>query len=222
MDLALKKSEIIDAATVEISGSKSETNRMLLLQALYPEIELRNASESDDSAAMKTALSTAADTIDIGHAGTAMRFLTAYFAMTENRVVTLTGSQRMRQRPIGILVDALRALGAEIEYLKNDGFPPLKIAGKKLRSGKVAMRGDVSSQFVSALLLIAPKLENGLELTIDGDITSRPYLEMTISLLRQIGIEARLEHQKITVKSAIKIPASVIDIESDWSSASYF
>jgi len=222
MDLALKKSKIADASQIAISGSKSETNRLLLLKALYPQIEVLNASDSDDSIAMKKALSEDSAIIEVGHAGTAMRFLTAYLAIKGSSVVTLKGSARMHERPIGILVDALRALGAEIEYLGNDGFPPLKITGKKLYSNKISVRADVSSQFLSALLLIAPKLENGLELTLEGEITSRPYLEMTLSLLRQVGIRTQFDGQKIIVSPKAAISATTVEVESDWSSASYF
>ena len=214
--------QISPLSQLSISGSKSETNRLLLLQALYPGISLENVSESDDSKAMRHALQTADGTIDIGHAGTAMRFLTAYFALQENRTVTLTGSPRMQQRPIGILVDALRQLGARIDYLNQGGFPPLKITGVRIIQNKVSVRADVSSQYISALLLIAPKLQNGLELNLEGDVTSRPYLEMTLSLLRQIGIETSFHGQTIVVKPKSSISDCRMSIESDWSSASYY
>lgn len=213
---------IRNSQLLKLSGSKSETNRLLLLQALFPGIVLENGSESDDSAAMRQALESQSDVIDIGHAGTAMRFLTAYFAIQENRSVVLTGSPRMQQRPIGILVDALRQLGARIDYLGAEGFPPLRITGTKIVNNKVRLRADVSSQFLSALLLIAPKLENGLELTLEGEITSRPYLDMTLSLLRQIGVDSSFKSQTIVVKPKLSIAHCPLSIESDWSSASYF
>lgn len=208
---------------LQITGSKSETNRLLLLQALFPSLSLQNTSASDDSDAMQNALSSTSDLIDIHHAGTAMRFLTAYFSIQEGRTVVLTGSQRMQERPIKILVEALRDLGAEISYEKNEGFPPLKIVGKKLTNRKVTLDAGVSSQYISALLLIAPKLENGLELTLTGTITSIPYINMTVALLNEIGVEANFSGNVISVKPCTLHPAScTLIVESDWSSASYF
>lgn len=222
MKIAIKKSRLPLKSSLAITGSKSETNRLLLLQALYPGIAIENASESDDSQAMQNALSTASDVIDIHHAGTAMRFLTAYFSIQQNRSVILTGSERMQQRPIKILVDALRELGAEIEYSKNEGFPPLKIVGKKLTANKVTLDAGVSSQYISALLLIAPKLENGLELHLKGAVTSIPYIKMTLALLREIGVDSAFADNRISVKPAKEIAKTKLVVESDWSSASYF
>jgi 3-phosphoshikimate 1-carboxyvinyltransferase len=211
---------------IKITGSKSETNRLLLLQALYPGIEIDNISESDDSLAMQAALSNDGDVIDIHHAGTAMRFLTAYFAQKEGRSITLTGSQRMQERPIGVLVDALRTLGASIEYVENEGYPPLKISGRQLTGSKVTIQAGVSSQYITALLLIGAGLPNGLELTLDGDVTSMPYINMTMLLLAQAGIESYFIGTTITVMpldaSEILHLNSEITVESDWSSASYF
>ncbi|HWR94844.1 MAG TPA: 3-phosphoshikimate 1-carboxyvinyltransferase [Flavobacterium sp.] len=207
---------------LKLTGSKSETNRLLLLQALYPNISLENISNSDDSVVMQNALKTNSSIIDIHHAGTAMRFLTAFFSIQEEREIVLTGSSRMKERPIQILVDALRQLGAEIEFLENEGFPPIKINGKKLLNNKVILKANVSSQYISALLLIAPKLENGLDLTLEGEITSVPYINMTLSLLNEIGIETSFINNKIIVKPQFKIQNSKYIIESDWSSASYF
>jgi len=218
---------------LQITGSKSETNRLLLLKALYPNITLENASNSDDSKMMIKALEFPNPTthnpqlIDIHHAGTAMRFLTAYFAIHEGKEVVLTGTSRMKERPIKILVDALNQLGAEITYEENEGFPPIKIKGKKIIKNKVVIQANVSSQYISALLLIAPKLENGLELTLEGDLTSIPYINMTLALLNEIGIETSIENSIIKVnplpklRNAIRNPHT-ITIESDWSSASYF
>lgn len=214
---------------LKISGSKSETNRLLLLQTLFPNITLENTSNSDDSEVMMKAISTDMSSraesreIDIHHAGTAMRFLTAYFSIQEGREVVLTGSSRMKERPIKILVDALHQLGADISYEEKEGFPPIRIKGKKLTANKVSLSANVSSQYISALLLIAPKLENGLELTLEGEITSIPYIQMTLVLLNELGIETSFEGDIIWVKSKSKIsnPKSQI-IESDWSSASYF
>ncbi|NUY82595.1 3-phosphoshikimate 1-carboxyvinyltransferase [Flavobacterium sp. MAH-1] len=222
MRILLGKSKANPKSELQITGSKSETNRLLLLQALYPEISLANTSESDDSEAMRSALSSNSDVVDIHHAGTAMRFLTAYFAIQQGHTVILTGSSRMQERPIKILVDALRDLGADIEYVRNEGFPPLKIIGKKLSQNKVTLKADVSSQYISALLLIASKLENGLELTLDGKITSVPYINMTLALLKEIGIEVSFDGDLIVVApSAVEEPKT-LTVESDWSSASYF
>ena len=223
MNLYLQPQFIIDRTALKITGSKSETNRLLLLQGLYPQIQLSNTSVSDDSEVMAKAMASTAEVIDIHHAGTAMRFLTAYFAIQDQREVTLTGSPRMKERPIKILVDALRQLGAEIEYLENDGFPPIKIKGKQLANNKVALQANVSSQYISALLLIASKLENGLELTLEGEITSIPYIKMTLSLLTEIGVETEFNGNRISVRpnKANQAPIT-ITVESDWSSASYF
>ncbi len=230
MNLLLKSPNSQLPASIKITGSKSETNRLLLLQALYPNLILENTSNSDDSEVMTKALtidchierSRDATLIDIHHAGTAMRFLTAYFAIQEGREIVLTGSFRMKERPIKILVNALRQLGAEISYEENEGFPPLRINGKKLTQNKVSLPSNVSSQYISALLLIAPKLENGLELTLEGEITSVPYIKMTLALLNEIGVETSFENNIIKVNQKSKIVNQKSTIESDWSSASYF
>ena len=230
MNLLLKSKALHLKAEIKITGSKSETNRLLLLQALYPNISLENTSNSDDSEVMSAALSTnhqppttTNQIIDIHHAGTAMRFLTAYFASQENRIVTLTGSSRMKERPIKILVEALQQLGAKIDYLENEGFPPIKITGQKLTNNKVSLPANVSSQYISALLLIAPKLQNGLELTLIGEITSIPYIKMTLNLLQEIGVQTAFVGNIISVNSKIQNPIpQTLTVESDWSSASYF
>lgn len=223
MLLNILTSQIYTNKTLIISGSKSETNRLLLLQALYPEICIENRSTSDDSILMHQALNSELSTLDIHHAGTAMRFLTAYFSIQEGKEVVLTGSERMKQRPIYILVDALKALGASIEYMENPGFPPLKIKGKNLNNAKVSLEANVSSQYISALLLIAPKLPKGLEIEVKGKITSRPYIEMTLQLLNKIGVETYFKENLIKVlpKKESNEPLH-ITVESDWSSASYF
>lgn len=223
MKITLHKSKIAKQSSIQITGSKSESNRLLLLQALYPEIDLKNVSNSDDSQLMTKALSSSSDVIDIHHAGTAMRFLTAFFAVQEGREVTLTGSKRMKERPIKILVDALKDLGADISYVENEGFPPIKIKGRKLTKNKVSLKANVSSQYISALLLIASKLENGLELTLEGEITSIPYIKMTLSLLDEIGVESSFINNTITVKpNNRKSTSNTLTVESDWSSASYY
>ncbi|WP_179316170.1 3-phosphoshikimate 1-carboxyvinyltransferase [Winogradskyella undariae] len=223
MDISIQKSKLKNHQQVQITGSKSESNRLLLLQALYPQISIDNLSNSDDSEVMQKALRSEDELIDIHHAGTAMRFLTAYFSIQKGRETIITGSQRMKERPIKILVDALIALGADITYLENEGVPPLKIRGKKLIKNKVTLEANVSSQYISALMLIASKLENGLELTLEGKITSVPYINMTLSLLISIGVEASFIDQTITVKPSIsELKPQTLTVESDWSSASYF
>jgi 3-phosphoshikimate 1-carboxyvinyltransferase len=214
---------------VEITGSKSETNRLLLLQALFPNLVLENTSNSDDSEVMQKALtithhpSPITQEIDVHHAGTAMRFLTAFFAIQEGKEFILTGSSRMKERPIKILVNALNQLGAEITYEENEGFPPIRIKGKKLTENKVSLPANVSSQYISALLLIAPKLNNGLELTLEGEITSVPYIKMTLALLEEIGIKTSFKNNTIKVTHhPSPITQHPITIESDWSSASYW
>jgi len=223
MHITLQKSEIAKQSSVQITGSKSESNRLLLLQALYPNISLENVSNSDDSVLMTNALSSQSDLVDIHHAGTAMRFLTAYFSIQEGREVTLTGSKRMKERPIQILVEALQELGSDIAYLENTGFPPIKIKGKKLINNKVSLQANVSSQYISALLLIASNLENGLELTLQGEITSIPYIKMTLSLLDEIGVESSFIGNTIIVKpKTTSLQPTTLTVESDWSSASYY
>ncbi|NMH25133.1 3-phosphoshikimate 1-carboxyvinyltransferase [Flavobacterium solisilvae] len=235
MNLHLQKSKVkSQKSKVKITGSKSETNRLLLLQALNPNISLENVSNSDDSEVMENIIHNSQlptvtlsavevpQLFNVHHAGTAMRFLTAYFAIQEGKEVILTGSSRMKERPIKILVEALQQLKTEIYYEENEGFPPIKIIGKKLTNNKVSLPANVSSQYISALLLIAPKLENGLELTLEGEITSIPYINMTLALLKEIGVKTSFIENKITVKPLLTINSKLLTIESDWSSASYW
>ena len=205
-----------------ISGSKSESNRMLVLQKLFREITIHNLSDSDDTHHLQDALSSQDVEINVGHAGTAMRFLTAFFAIQQKRATILSGSERMHQRPIKVLVEALRALGAEIYYLENEGFPPLKIIGKQLTKEQVKINGNISSQYISALLLIAASLPNGLRIELIGEITSIPYINMTLSLLNQIGITTSFKDQIIQVHPFEEAKKHTLEVESDWSSASYF
>jgi len=207
--------------SLNITGSKSETNRLLLLQALYPGLTIENRSNSDDSVAMNHALTTDSNLIDIHHAGTAMRFLTAFFATQEGREIVLTGSSRMQERPIGVLVDALRRLGAQITYEKKEGYPPLRIYGKALKGGAVSLPAYISSQYISALLLIAPHLEEGLDLSLEGEITSLPYLKMTLALLERVGVHSQFEEKNIKINQQRIIADQTQVVESDWSSASY-
>lgn len=237
MNLKLEKSTL-RSTVLAITGSKSETNRLILLKALYPEIEILNCSNSDDSEVMLKALDLVTSNdihvplhVNIHHAGTAMRFLTAFFAIQEGREVVLTGSSRMKERPIKILVEALKQLGAEIEYLEQEGFPPLKIKGKSLIQDKISLPANVSSQYISALLLIAPKLKNGLALNLEGEITSVPYIKMTLALLNELGVKTSFLGNTITVGHTERVglhqfapleSVFQLTVESDWSSASYW
>ena len=207
---------------VSISGSKSESNRLLILQKIYPNLELHNVSDSDDTKHLIKALASNEKVIDIGHAGTSMRFLIAYFAINEGRKVTLTGSERMKNRPVEILVEALKSLGADIQYLEKIGYPPLLIKGKKLQKNRVKINGNVSSQYISALMLIASSLDSGLEIELIGNVTSVPYLKMTLSLLNEIGIKAQWNENVINIDREKEVEGNIVTVESDWSSASYF
>jgi len=208
--------------SIELTGSKSETNRLLLLAALYPNLTLINDSNAHDVSVMKKALQLNSGTVDIHHAGTAMRFLTAYFSVTEGAEVLLTGSNRMKQRPIALLVDALRALGATIEYRGEEGYPPLHIKGAILSHSSVSIAANVSSQYLSALCLVGAKLPEGLEIELIGSITSLPYLNMTLQLLERIGISAQLEDSRIRIAPKSEIEPISLAVESDWSAASYY
>lgn len=217
----LKRNKTV-SGNIRITGSKSESNRLLVLQKFYPNLSIENISNSDDSQLMQKALKSSSKEINIGHAGTAMRFLTAYFSAKENSEIILTGSHRMKERPIKILVDALKELGADIQYLNNEGYPPLKIKGKKLEKDFVEIEGNVSSQYITALLLIAPKLQNGLQLKFKGEVTSVPYIKMTLKLLSELGINYVWNSDTIRVQHQPKIEDKTIIVESDWSSASYY
>tara|TARA_B110000908_G_scaffold164556_1_gene212744 strand:+ start:1023 stop:2249 length:1227 start_codon:yes stop_codon:yes gene_type:complete len=208
--------------SITITGSKSESNRLLILKALYPDLEISNLSNSDDTQLTLKALKNNESIVDIHHAGTAMRFLTAFFSVKPNSKVVLTGSSRMQDRPIELLVEALRSLGAEIEYVNKKGFPPLKITGKKIDVSQVALPADISSQYISALMLIAPSLKNGLEIDLIGETTSIPYIKMTQTLLDNLGFKTFFNNNKIKISPADKITLNQWTVESDWSSASYF
>jgi len=209
-------------AKVAITGSKSETNRLLLLKALYGSLDITNKSNSDDAEVMEKGLSISKGEVDIHHAGTAMRFLTSYFATQEGSDVVLTGSHRMKERPIKVLVEALKELGATITYLGKEGCPPLAIQGKKITQNKVALPANISSQYISSLCLVAPKLEHGLQIELIGKITSVPYIKMTLGLLHDIGVETRFEGNTIKVFPKQDVSAKTMVVESDWSAASYF
>lgn len=211
------------SAEISIGGSKSESNRLLILNALFHGVlDLQNLSDSEDTYLLQKALENSNELIDIHHAGTAMRFLTAFYSIQEGRKTILTGSERMKQRPVGILVDALRSMGAQIDYLEKEGFPPLKIHGQKLESDFVELQADTSSQYISALMLMAPKLPNGLKIQLNGKITSLPYLRMTVEMMRKLGIDIQQEGNTFHISPVKELKAQKFVVESDWSSASYY
>jgi len=209
--------------TIPLTGSKSECNRALIMQALSEgAVRVENISEAADTVTLNNILTDKAQKlVDIGPAGTAMRFLTAFYSLQETEVL-LTGSERMKQRPIGILVDALRTLGADIQYAEKEGFPPLKIKGPlQQKTNQVSIKGNISSQYISALLLIAPKLEQGLNLVIEGELTSKPYVQMTLAMMEQAGIRHTWTDHLISIANQ-PFNKSVINVEPDWSAASYW
>ncbi|MEC9195115.1 MAG: 3-phosphoshikimate 1-carboxyvinyltransferase [Bacteroidota bacterium] len=222
MKLKIQNSNKEANGDLTITGSKSESNRLLIIQALYPQIEIHNLSKSDDSKVTLEGLKSKKNVIDINHAGTAMRFLTAFFAIQPHREIVLTGSNRMQERPIKLLVEALNSLGADITYEKEPGFPPLIIRGKEISINRVSLPANISSQYISALMLVAPALKNGLKIDLIGETTSFPYIKMTQSIMDQLGFETAFEKNQISIKSASSVKINHWKIESDWSSASYF
>ena len=222
MNLKLFHPSQVIQGELTITGSKSESNRLLVLKALFPQIDIRNLSNSDDSQVTQKGLKSPDDVVDIHHAGTAMRFLTAFFAIQPQREIVLTGSERMQERPIEPLVEALNSLGADITYQKEHGFPPLIIKGKEIVKDKVALPANISSQYISALMLIAPRLKNGLKIDLLGETTSVPYIKMTNSIMEQLGFETAFNGSQIVIKPNPKIASCQWTVESDWSSASYF
>lgn len=207
---------------IDLPASKSISNRLLIISALcLNKFKIQNLSDSQDTMSLKNAIDSNNRTLDVGAAGTSFRFLTAFLSTLDGLEYILTGSERMKERPIKELVDSLRKLGAEIEYLGKENFPPLKITGKNLTGGKIQIDGSISSQFISALLLIAPNLKNGIELEIVGGIVSKPYIKMTLSLMKYFGVNYDWEDNIIYVKSQ-KYIAKDYKVESDWSSASFW
>ena len=207
---------------IDLPSSKSISNRLLIIQQLCDTaFHIYNLSNSEDTLSLKNALNFTTKTIDVGAAGTSFRFLTAFLATKKGEEFILTGSKRMQERPIKQLVDSLRKLGAKIEYVEKVNFPPLRITGKYLSGGKIQIDGSVSSQFISALLLIAPTLEKGLELEIIGKIVSKPYIEMTLSLMKEFGVHHLWEDNILSIKNQ-KYIAKDYTVESDWSAASFW
>lgn len=231
MTYKISKGQLLDNVLIDLPASKSLSNRALILRGLCQnECEISHISDCDDTKVMLAAHSKDQSTyrydgeyriVDIGAAGTSMRFLTAFFATREGAKVIMTGSERMRQRPISILVDALRQLGADIEYTGNEGFPPLRIKGKKLEGGRLEIDGSISSQYISALLMIAPTLKLGLDLHLLGNITSVPYIQMTLSMMQEFGVQSQWNDNVISVAPQ-QYTATSYTVESDWSAASYW
>lgn len=215
------KSPVSLKASIQLPASKSISNRALILNALsYSPYEIRNLSDCDDTEVMVRALNSNDRDFDIKAAGTAMRFLTAFLSKVVGEW-TITGTERMKNRPIKILVDALNALGARVEYMEKDGFPPLRIFGSALQGGEISLAGGVSSQYISALLMIAPLMENGLTLHLEGAVISKPYINLTLQLMEQYGVKAEWNGQTIRVRPQEYRPVP-FTVESDWSAASYW
>lgn len=218
----LKQTNILKGTAALLPASKSISNRALIINALAGGTSvLSNLSDANDTQLMLQLVNSPEQTLDVEDAGTTMRFLTAYFAVTHQQKF-LTGTSRMKERPIGILVNALRALGADIRYIDKDGFPPLQIAGfGGQKTDLIRIRGDVSSQFISALMMVAPLLPKGLTLELEGKVGSRPYIEMTAALMKHFGASTTVLENKITIAHQKYSPAS-FTVESDWSAASYW
>ena len=207
---------------VSISGSKSESNRLILLRAYTSYFKIFNLSNSDDTQLMLSAIESDKKEINIGHAGTAMRFLTSYYSSISENSKVLTGSNRMKQRPISILIDALKDLGCDIEYIEKSGFPPLKINGKNILTNSVTLPADVSSQYISSLMMLGVSLENGLKIKLSSEITSLPYILMTKKIIDRIGGITKIDDGEITIEPFKEKIIPEQFVESDWSSASYF
>ncbi|QIK16759.1 3-phosphoshikimate 1-carboxyvinyltransferase [Blattabacterium sp. DPU] len=209
--------------SISITGSKSISNRLLILKAIYKDdIHIENLSNSEDTEILKKSLISTSAILDIHHAGTAMRFLTSYFSIQEGKKIILTGSDRMKERPIFILVEALRKLGSKIDYLEKEGFPPIQILGKKILGGKIDMNAKVSSQYISSLMLIASQFQMGLKIYLKGNITSIPYIKMTFDLLTLSGIKVDWKERIIHIYPVKNKGKKYFYVESDWSSASYY
>ena len=224
-NILLKKKIYNTDAVIHLTGSKSESNRALILAALSGgKVKINNLSSAADTVTLNNILNhtpRGSKEVNVGPAGTAMRFLTAFYAI-KNEAIVLTGSERMKQRPIGILVDALRNLGAEINYQENEGYPPLVFTGKFVqKTNRIHIKGDISSQYITALLLIANSLPQGLNVVIEGELTSKPYVDMTLAMLAQCGIVHQWENNIIRIANQ-EFKETTLTIEPDWSAASYW
>ena len=207
---------------IKISGSKSESNRLLMLRAYSSFFKIINLSDSDDTKTMLSALKSEDENIDISHAGTAMRFLTSYYSSIINSSKILTGSARMKQRPISILVDALNKLGADIEYIENEGYPPIKLRGKLITNNTVSLPANVSSQYISSLMMLGISLKDGLKINLSTKMTSLPYIKMTKILIERLGGKVVIQSNNIIIQPFLSQDISDQTVESDWSSVSYF
>jgi 3-phosphoshikimate 1-carboxyvinyltransferase len=206
---------------ISLPASKSISNRALILNALaYSPYDIQNLSDCDDTRVTVKALDSNDRTFDIGAAGTAMRFLTAFLSKTVGEWV-ITGSERMKQRPIKLLVDALNSLGARIEYVEKDGYPPLRIFGSALTGGEIRLNGGVSSQYISALMMIAPYMQQGLKIILEGNVISVPYIEMTMKMMTEFGVTVEFKENIISIEPQTYKPIQY-KVESDWSAASYW
>ena len=224
-NILLKKKIYNTDAVIHLTGSKSESNRALILAALSGgKVKINNLSSAADTVTLNNILNhtpRGSKEVNVGPAGTAMRFLTAFYAI-KNEAIVLTGSERMKQRPIGILVDALRNLGAEINYQENEGYPPLVFTGKFVqKTNRIHIKGDISSQYITALLLIANSLPQGLNVVIEGELTSKPYVDMTLAMLAQCGIVHQWDKKIIRIANQ-EFKETTLTIEPDWSAASYW
>lgn len=209
------------AVRIDLPASKSISNRALILDALsYSPYEIENLSDCDDTNVMIKALDSNDTTFDIGAAGTSMRFLTAFLSKTMGEWI-ITGSERMKQRPIKLLVEALNYLGARIEYIEKQGFPPLRIFGSALTGGEIHLQGNVSSQYISALMMVAPTMQHGLKIVLEGKIISKPYIKMTMEMMREYGVEVDFTDDTIIIEPQDYQPIQH-KVESDWSAASYW
>lgn len=221
MNYIIKGPDCPIRVSIQIPASKSISNRMLILNALgYSPYNITNLSDSDDTKVLLEALNSNNKDFDIGAAGTSMRFLTAFLSKVVGEW-TITGSERMKNRPIKLLVEALNSLGARIEYMEKEGFPPLRIYGSALQGGEISLSGGVSSQYISALLMVAPLMEKGLTLHLEGEVISRPYINLTIQLMAQFGVKAEWNGKTVRVKPQEYKPVP-FTVESDWSGASYW
>ncbi|MHB9056576.1 MAG: 3-phosphoshikimate 1-carboxyvinyltransferase [Paludibacteraceae bacterium] len=206
---------------INLPASKSISNRALILNALsYSPYGVENLSDCDDTRAMVSVFDSNSNRFDVGAAGTSMRFLTAFLAKTVGEW-TITGSERMKQRPIRILVDALNKLGGKIEYIEKEGFPPLRIFGSALTGGEIELDGSVSSQYISALMMIAPYMQKGLTIRLQGNVVSKPYIQMTLKMMEDFGVKVDFTDNAISIKPQSYTP-TLFQVESDWSAASYW
>jgi len=222
MNYHLRKGTLPNKSIIELPASKSIANRLLIAQALSNhQFEIQNLSAAKDTVLLQSELKSASNEINVGMAGTAYRFLTAYYAIA-GQTKTLTGDARMKERPIGILVDQLRLMGANIQYLEKEGFPPLKITESKLKGGKIVIDGSISSQFISSLLLIAPYLKEGLKLELIHQAVSLPYIDMTIDLMLKLSINVKRMGKLIEVQKGNYQSKKPMVVEADWSSAAFF